>query len=73
MGGRRIELAAGPTPAQAANGAFGTLKKEVKKEAVCFGADGEGDGKKVEVGGWVFDEDFLREKGDWDDLLESHL
>ena len=45
----------------------------VNPEAICYGADGPGDGKVPPPGGWVFDEEFLKQRGDWSDLLENHL
>jgi hypothetical protein len=47
--------------------------KVVNPEAICYGADGPGDGKVPPPGGWVFDEEFLKQRGDWSDLLENHL
>lgn len=47
--------------------------KVVNPEAICYGADGPGDGKVPPPGGWVFDEEFLKQRGDWGDLLENHL
>jgi hypothetical protein len=49
------------------------MPKPVNFEAVCFGANGPGDGMKPLPGGWVFDEEFLKQKGDWEDLLDNHL
>jgi len=45
----------------------------VSPEAIAYGADGPGDGKVPPPGGWVFDEEFLKQRGDWEDLLENHL
>jgi hypothetical protein len=50
-----------------------THPKPVDPNATCYGADGPGDGKVPPPGGWVFDEEFLKGKGDWEDLLENHL
>jgi hypothetical protein len=47
--------------------------KVVNPEAISYGADGPGDGKKPPPGGWEFDEEFLKQKGEWKDLLENHL
>lgn len=47
--------------------------KVINPGAICYGADGPGDGKVPPPGGWVFDEEFLKQRGDWGDLLENHL
>ncbi|KAN0112263.1 hypothetical protein V8E51_005214 [Hyaloscypha variabilis] len=47
--------------------------KVVQLEAISHGADGLGDGKVPPPGGWVFHEEFLKQKGDWEDLLENNL
>jgi len=47
--------------------------KVVQPEAISYGASGPEDGKVPPPGGWVFDEGFLKQKGDWEDLLENHL
>jgi hypothetical protein len=49
------------------------LPKLVNYESVCFGADGPGDGMKPPPGGWVFDKELLKQKGDWEDLVENNL
>ena len=35
------------------------------------GADGPGTGMRLPPGGWIFDEDALRERGEWADLLNE--
>ena len=35
------------------------------------GADGPGSGMRLPPGGWVFDEDALKERGEWADLLDE--
>ncbi|PMD45781.1 hypothetical protein L207DRAFT_508562 [Hyaloscypha variabilis F] len=47
--------------------------KVVQLEAISYGTNGPGDGKVPPPGGWVFYEEFLKQKGDWEDLLENHL
>lgn len=42
-------------------------------KALSFGADGPGDGVNPLPGGWVFDEEFLKQRGDWEELLSNHL
>jgi hypothetical protein len=48
-------------------------QKLIDPEAMSYGADGLGDGMTPQPGGWVFDEEYLRQKGDWEDLLENQL
>ncbi len=48
-------------------------QKPIDPEAMSYGADGPGDGMAPHSGGWVFDEGYLKQKGDWEDLLENHL
>lgn len=50
-----------------------TPPKVVNAEAISYGADGPGDGKVPPPGGWVFDEEFLKTKGEWKELIEKHL
>jgi hypothetical protein len=64
--GRRQTGPTAPPPAQ-------PKATGVNPEAICYGADGLGDGKVPPPGGWVFDEEFLKQRGDWADLLENHL
>lgn len=35
------------------------------------GTDGPGTGMRLPIGGWMFDEDALKEKGEWADLLDE--
>lgn len=48
-------------------------QKPINPEAMSYGADGPGDGMTPHPGGWVFDEEYLKQKGDWEDLLENYL
>ena len=48
-------------------------QKSIDPEAMSYGADGSGDGMTPQPGGWVFDEEYLKQKGDWEDLLENNL
>ncbi|KAE9376119.1 hypothetical protein N431DRAFT_437476 [Stipitochalara longipes BDJ] len=69
--GRRYTGA--PLPGPALPGPTKPKSTVVYPEAIAYGADGPGSGKVPPPGGWAFDEDFLKQKGEWEDLLENNL